>query len=156
MEHVCLIKLRTASLPPPRGGVISFQGSGGLRPPNQYKYVPSPLLGLTSSLDLLTTIRSTFTLGSCLCLSNPTAMPYQVRNRTRLANTEPTPSSAASSATLEHNEHEADEPPLNRGSGTNRLKRGLSGSIEEGAGEFHVLRTVTTDLICIRSVERHL
>ena len=74
-------------------------------------------------------------------------MSYQLHNRTRVANTEPTPSSAASSATLEHNEDEADEPPLNRGSGTNRLKRGLSGLIEEGASEFHVLRTGTIDLI---------
>jgi hypothetical protein len=74
-------------------------------------------------------------------------MPYQLRNRTRVANTEPTPLSAASSATLERNEDEADEPPLNRGSGTNRLKRGLSGSTKEGAGEFHVLRTGTIYLI---------
>ena len=71
-------------------------------------------------------------------------MPYRLRNRTRVADTEPTPSSAASSATLEH---KADEPSLNRGSGTNRLKRGLSGSTKEGAGEFHVLRTGTIDLI---------
>ena len=74
-------------------------------------------------------------------------MPYQLRNRTRVADTAPTPSSAASSTTLEHNEDEADEPSLNRGSGTSRLKRGLSGSTKEGAGEFHVSRTGTIVLI---------
>lgn len=58
-----------------------------------------------------------------------------------MANAEPTPSSAASSVTLEHSEDEPDEPPLNKGSGTNRFKRGLSGSTEEVAGEFHVLCT---------------
>jgi hypothetical protein len=74
-------------------------------------------------------------------------MPYQLRNRPRVANTEPTPSSAASSATLEQSEDEADEPPLSRGSGTNRLKRGLSVSTEEGAGEFRALCIGTIDLI---------
>lgn len=64
-----------------------------------------------------------------------------------MTNIELTPSSAASSVILTHNEDEADEPPLNRGSGTNRLKRGLSGLTEEGADEFHVLRTGTIDLI---------
>lgn len=74
-------------------------------------------------------------------------MLYQLSNRTRVANTESTPSSVASSATLEHNEDEADELPLNRGSGTNRLRRGLSGSTEEAASEFHVLLIGTIDLI---------
>ena len=50
-------------------------------------------------------------------------------------------SSMASSAILEYNEDEANEHPLNRGLGRNRLKRGLSGSTEEAAGEFRVLRT---------------
>ena len=83
-------------------------------------------------------------------------MPYQLRNRTRVADIEPTPSSAASSATLEHNEDAADETPLDRGSGTNRPKRGLSGSTGEGASEFHVLHRGTINLIRIRSDERHL
>ncbi|PVH69314.1 hypothetical protein DL98DRAFT_541708 [Cadophora sp. DSE1049] len=72
-------------------------------------------------------------------------MPYQLRNRTRVEKTESASSSAASSATLEHNEDGA--TPLSRGSGTNRLKRGLSGSTKEGAGEFYVLRTGIMDHI---------
>lgn len=45
-----------------------------------------PLLGLASNLDLLTS----FTY------SSPAAMPYQIRNRTRVTNTDTTPSSTAS------------------------------------------------------------
>lgn len=62
-------------------------------------------------------------LGFSFIYSKPTAMPYQLRNRTRVADTEPKLSSAAPSVTLEHNENEADEPPLNRRSGTRRLMR---------------------------------
>ena len=83
-------------------------------------------------------------------------MPYQLRNRTRVVNTELTLLSTASSATLEHNEDAADETPLNRGSGTNRPKRGLSGSTKEGASEFNVLHRGTINLIRIRLDERHL
>jgi hypothetical protein len=44
-------------------------------------------------------------------------MPYQLRNSTRVGETEPTPSSIASSATLEHNKDEADKLLPNRGLG---------------------------------------
>ena len=55
-------------------------------------------------------------------------MPYQLRNRARtpVTTVESTPSSVASSAILEHNEDEADDSSLNRGSGTKGLKLGWS------------------------------
>jgi hypothetical protein len=62
-------------------------------------------------------------------------MLYQLGNRTRVANTELTLLSAALSATLEHNEDEADDPLLNKGSGTKRLKRSR-GFSEGGDGTF--------------------
>jgi hypothetical protein len=74
-------------------------------------------------------------------------MPYQLRNRTRVADTEPTPPSAASSSTLEHNKDEANEPLLNRTLETRRLKRGLSGLTGEGASEFHMLCIGIIDII---------
>lgn len=46
-----------------------------------------------------------------------------------------------------HDEDVGLEPIILCRSGTNRRKRGLSGSTEEGAGEFHVLRTGTIELI---------
>lgn len=80
-------------------------------------------------------------------------MPYQLRNRTRVANTELTPSSAASSATLEHNEDEADERPLNRELGTKRLRR--SCGVSEGDDRtFQLPLARNTVLTRIRITER--
>jgi hypothetical protein len=74
-------------------------------------------------------------------------MPSQPRNRTRVANTEPTSSSAASSATLEQNQN---EPTLGR-SGTRRPKRGFGGSSEEISRKFHLSRIGNTELISVDS-----
>jgi hypothetical protein len=63
-------------------------------------------------------------------------MLYQLRNRIPVANTELTLLSAALSVTLKHNKDKADKLSLNKGLGTNRLKRGLSGLTKKGTDEF--------------------
>ena len=85
---------------------------------------------------------STFSLhqiSSHLHYSHTAAMPYQLRDSTSVPNAEPTPSSAASSVTVEHNKDAPDELPF-KGLGTNYLQKGFSGSAKPVAGEFRALR----------------
>ena len=65
-------------------------------------------------------------------------MPYQLRNSTRVGETEPTPSSIASSATLEHNKDEAEKLLPNRGLEEIRPKMSRRFS-EGGDGRFLLL-----------------
>jgi hypothetical protein len=82
-------------------------------------------------------------------------MPFQLRHRTRVATTESASSSStASSATLEHNEGNADEPLLKKGSGTERLERGLSRS--NNASESQLLLAGLIVLNRNRTTEREL
>ncbi|KAF8846588.1 hypothetical protein BDZ45DRAFT_734146 [Acephala macrosclerotiorum] len=58
-------------------------------------------------------------------------MPHQLHNRTPVTSTEPTSSSAASSATLEHTEPATERPTLRERTKSRRPKRGLRGLSEE-------------------------
>lgn len=83
-------------------------------------------------------------------------MPYQLCNRTRVTNIEPTSSSAASSATLKHTELTTDRPTLRKTPESRRPKRDLSGLFEEGAGESQLPLAGNIVLIRIRISERDL
>jgi hypothetical protein len=74
-------------------------------------------------------------------------MSYRLRNSTRVANSEPTSSSAASSATLEQNQN---EPTLGT-SETRRHKRGIGGSSEEIACKLHLPRIGNPELMSVDS-----
>jgi hypothetical protein len=124
------------------------QGTGWLCLPKYYKYEPSHRYCQPP--------RSTFPPGSSLTHSNISAMPSQLRNRTRVANTEPTSSSAASSATLEHAEPATDRPTLGKRLEMRRPKRGFSGSSGEVARKVHLSRIGNTELISIGLVKYDL
>jgi hypothetical protein len=124
-----------------------LQGTGWLCLSKYYKYEPSPRYCQPP--------RSTFPPGSSLTHSN-LAMPSQLRNRTYVANTEPTSSSAASSATLEYAEPATDRPMLRKRSEMRRPKRGFSRLSGEVACKVHLLRIGTTELICIGLVKYDL
>jgi hypothetical protein len=122
-----------------------LKGGGGLCLPKYYKYEPSPRYCQPPRPS--PSISSTFPLGSGLTYSNLSAMPYPLRNRTRVTNTEPTSSSAASSATLEYAEPATDRPTLGRRSEMRRPKRSFSGSSGEVARKVHLSRIGNTELI---------
>jgi hypothetical protein len=139
-EPACLVNTIRTYLPnqapysfvqgTPQRSTDCSQRDGGLCLLNHYKYEPSPRYCQPPRPSPCHPFDSGATR------SNLPGMPDRLRNSTRVANNEPTSSSAASSAALEQNRN---EPTLGTPE-TRRHKRGLGGSSEEIACELHLPR----------------
>jgi hypothetical protein len=88
--------------------------------------------------------------------SNHSPMPYQLRKRSRVTNTEPTSSGAVSGVTLEHTQPTTDRPTLRERTESRRSKRGLRGLSEGGTGEFQLPLARNIVLIRVRIAKRGL